>query len=62
MTSRRASGQLYPLYISVKSNIVTVEIITDYSIQLQRFTVTEERTAALGNSMREAVFSRVIVF
>jgi len=55
-TSRRASGQLYPLYVSVKSNTVTVEIITDYSTQLQRFTVIEERIAAVGNTMREAVF------
>jgi hypothetical protein len=44
------------MYVSVESNTVTVEIITGYSIQLQRFTVIEERIAAVGNTMREAVF------
>jgi hypothetical protein len=62
MTSRCASGQLYPLFVSVKSNTFTDEIITDYSIQLQRLTVTEERIAAVGNTMRKAVFSKVIIF
>jgi hypothetical protein len=37
MTSRRASGELHLLCVSVKLNTVTVEIITDYSIQLKLF-------------------------
>jgi hypothetical protein len=62
MTSRPASGQLYPLYVSVKSRIVIVEIITDYSIKPQLFTVCEERISAVGNPIREAGFTKVILF